>query len=87
MSDLTHLYKPGQKVRCRLDGQFFKGTVKETYENYIIVDLPEVSDHCWFENGFNMDCVYPEYNFTHQEQPNEDWFESVNDYNNGTMNV
>lgn len=21
------------------------------------------SKHCWFENDFNMDCVYPEYNF------------------------
>lgn len=29
----------------------------------IIVDIPEISKHCWFENDFNMDCVYPEYNF------------------------
>lgn len=28
-----------------------------------IVDIPEISKHCWFENDFNMDCVYPEYNF------------------------
>lgn len=26
--------------------------------------LPDAySKHCWFENDFNMDCVYPEYNF------------------------
>jgi len=37
--------------------------VKETYPDHIIVDIPEISKHCWFENDFNMDCVYPEYNF------------------------
>ena len=30
----------------------------------------------WCEDGF-----------THQEQPNEDYFEGVNDYLNGTMSV
>lgn len=31
----------------------------------IIVALRQLmeSKHCWFENDFNMDCVYPEYNF------------------------
>lgn len=57
MSDLTHLFTIGQPVRCRLDEKFYKGTVN------IIVDIPEISKHCWFENDFNMDCVYPEYNF------------------------
>lgn len=28
-----------------------------------------------------------EQGFTHQEQPNEDYFECVNDYLNGTMSV
>ena len=56
MSDLTHLFTIGQPVRCRL-------AVKETYPDHIIVDIPEISKHCWFENDFNMDCVYPEYNF------------------------
>ena len=63
MSDLTHLFTIGQPVRCRLDEKFYKGTVKETYPDHIIVDIPEISKHCWFENDFNMDCVYPEYNF------------------------
>lgn len=62
MSNLKHLFKVDQKVTCRLDGNSYKGTVKETHENHIIVDIPEISDHCWFENGFNMDCVFPEYN-------------------------
>ena len=63
MSDLTHLFTIGQPVRCRLDEKYYKGTVKETYPDHIIVDIPEISKHCWCENDFNMDCVYPEYNF------------------------
>ena len=63
MSDLTHLFTIGQPVRCRLDEKFYKGAVKETYPDHIIVDIPEISKHCRFENDFNMDCVYPEYNF------------------------
>ncbi len=63
MSDLTHLYHTGQRVHCNLDRIMYMGTVKEVYTDHIIVDIPEVSDHCWFEEGLNMDCVYPEYNF------------------------
>ena len=36
---------------------------QETYPDHIVVDIPEISEHCWFENDFNMDCVYPECNF------------------------
>ena len=46
-----------------MDGKFYNGTVKETYTDHIIVDIPEISDHCYFEEGFNMGCVYPDYNF------------------------
>lgn len=63
MVDLTHLFKVEQKVRCNMDGVFYKGTVKETYTDHIIIDIPEISDHCWFESGFNIGDVYPEYNF------------------------
>lgn len=70
MANLTHLFKVGQKVRYKenddfgfLPPKFYKGTVKETYEDHIIVDVPEISDHLWFEEGLNLDCVYPEYNF------------------------
>lgn len=62
-ADLTHLFKEGQIVRCRLDGEFYKGTVKEVKNDHIIVDIPEVSDHCWFEQGLNIEDVFPEYNF------------------------
>lgn len=41
----------------------FDGTVKETFEDHIIVDVPKISDHCWFEEDFNIGDVYPVYNF------------------------
>lgn len=63
MNNLTHLFKIGQKVRCNMDGIFYNGTVVETHNDHIIVDIPEISDHCWFEEGWNIGCVYPEYNF------------------------
>lgn len=57
MSDLTHLFRVGQSVHCNFDGRLHQGVVKETHQNYIIVDVPDISDHCMFENGVNMDCV------------------------------
>lgn len=63
MSNLTHIFRIGQKVRCNLDGTFYSGTVKETYADHIIVDIPGISDHCWFESGFNIGDVHPEHNF------------------------
>lgn len=62
-SDLTHLFKEGQKVKCRIEDEMLDGTVKETYPDHIIVDIPEYSDHCWFESGYNLEDVYPDYNF------------------------
>ena len=62
-ANLTHLFKIGQKVKCEMDGIFYDGIIKEIYEDHIIVDVPGISDHCYFENGFHMDCVYPDYNF------------------------
>lgn len=63
MTNLTHLFKVDQKVKVNCDGKFYDGTVKETYEDHIIVDVPEISDHMWYEKDFNLDDVYPEYNF------------------------
>lgn len=63
MSDLRHIFKIGQKVKCNFDGTFYEGVVKETYADHIIVDVPDISDHCYFEEGFNIDCVFPDYNF------------------------
>ena len=46
MSNLTHLFKIGQVVKCKFDNNYYTGTVKETYPDHIIVNVPEVSDHC-----------------------------------------
>ena len=62
MADLTHLFTIGQKVKCNMDGETFDGIVKETFEDHIIVDVPGISNHCWFGNGVNIDYVYPDYN-------------------------
>ena len=62
VSNLTHIFSIGQKVKCLMDGKMYNGIVRETYENHIIVDVKGISDHCWFERGFNLDCVYPDYN-------------------------
>jgi hypothetical protein len=69
MANLTHLFKVGQKVRYLSDDDFggratwHKGTVTQTYEDHIIVDIPDISDHMWFEEGLGLDKLYPEYNF------------------------
>lgn len=67
MADLTHLFRVGQRVYCNLDHVMYVGVVKEVYTDHIIVDIPEVSNHCRFEEGFTMNCVYPEYNFLRKE--------------------
>lgn len=67
MANLTHIFKPSQKVKCNFDGVLFSGTVTETHENYIIVDVPQISNHCYFENDFNIGEVYPDYNFNLQK--------------------
>lgn len=63
MADLTHLFKVGQKVRWRTEGKLLDGVVKEVTEDHVIVDVPEVSDHCYFEEGTNLCDLFPEYNF------------------------
>ena len=67
MSDLTHLFKVGQKVTYRNNDfdavkRNIPCIVKETYPDHIIITDTETNTDLWIEEGFNMDCVYPEYN-------------------------
>jgi len=62
MSKFNHLFKLNQKVKCCFDGKLYQGIITEIYDDYIIVDVNGISDHCYFESGFNMDMVYPIYN-------------------------
>jgi uncharacterized protein Veg len=68
MANLTHLFKVGQKVKCKNDDfdslqKFDNGIVTEVYPDHIIVNLTELDVNMWYEEGFNMDMVYPDYNF------------------------
>ena len=63
MSNLTHIFSEGQRVNCKLeDGRFEESVIKEVHEDHLIIDVPCVSDHCWYEEGFNLDKVFPIYN-------------------------
>ncbi len=66
MADLTHIFHVGQKVRVFVADDIWqkwhKGTVKETHEDYILVDVPDICDHMQYENDYIGD-VHPEYNF------------------------
>lgn len=63
MLNVNRIFTVGQKVRCNMDGILYSGTVTETYPDHIIVDIPEISNHCYFEEGFNLGDIYPDYNF------------------------
>jgi len=76
-ADLTHLWKVGQPVRYRDSGRYYRGTVREVYPDYVLVDCPEISDHLRFEPDFNLDRLYPEYNFIENRVCEDDWDEYV----------
>lgn len=64
MSKLNHIFTVGQEVKY-YDGdlnKWFLGKVASVFSDHIIVNIPEISDHCWFEGGFNLDRLYPVYN-------------------------
>lgn len=68
MADLTHLFKVGQKVKLLVDDfdckkHFYNGIVKETYPDHIIVTNTELEIDGWYEENFNINTVYPDYNF------------------------
>ena len=68
MADLTHLFKVGQQVRYKNTDfdtvkKFSDCVVKETYTDYLIITDTETNTDLWIEEGFNMDCVFPVYNF------------------------
>ena len=41
MANLTHLFHTEQKVMCNTEIGLLWGTVKEVYEDHIIIDIPE----------------------------------------------
>ncbi len=63
MPDLTRLWKVGQNIRYKCEGSWHNGKVREVYPDHLIVNCPTISDHIWFQQGYNLDCLYPDYNF------------------------
>jgi uncharacterized protein Veg len=68
MADLTHLFHVGQKVKIKnTDFDAMKkisnGVVKETYSDHIIVTNTDLDFDGYYEEDFNLDCIFPDYNF------------------------
>lgn len=68
MTNLTHLFHVGQKLKIRNDDfdslqKFDDGIVKEAHEDHIIVTETKTNTDGWYEEGLNIDLLYPEYNF------------------------
>lgn len=76
MANLTHLFQENQPVYCKTEIGFIRSIVKEVYEDHIIVDVPHISDHMWYEEGWNIGDVYPIYgwseDFKEDEEPDYD---------------
>lgn len=67
MANLTHLFHVNQKLKIKngdFDAvkKFNNGIVKEVYEDHIIVTDTDLSVNGWYEEGFNIDCLFPIYN-------------------------
>lgn len=68
MADLTHLFEIGQHVKYKNDDfdavkKFIPCVVKETYPDHIIITDTETNTDLWCEEGLNMDCVFPDYEY------------------------
>ena len=61
MANLTHLFKIGENVKYVVNDfdekRIYDGTVKEVAADHVLVDIPEISDHMWFEEGMNLDML------------------------------
>lgn len=67
MSNLTHLFKVGQKIIYKNNdfdaiNKNIPCVVKEVFSDHITITDTETNTDLWIEEGFNMDCVYPDYN-------------------------
>lgn len=68
MANLAHLFKVNQKVKIKNDDfdaiqKFYNGVIKEVYTDHIIVTNKDLDFDGYYEEGFNMDCIFPDYNF------------------------
>ena len=77
MSDLSHLFHVGQKVKWKntdfdhVGPLFDDGIVTEVYPDHIIVNLTKYDVNMYCEEDFGIDHVYPDYNFNLEEYKEE----------------
>lgn len=66
MANLMHLFHVGQKVKFKNEEfgtvNFIDCVVSQVYEDYIIITDTLTDTKLYCENGFNMECVHPDYN-------------------------
>ena len=60
-SNISHRFKVGQSVTCRIGGNLFPGTANELNDDNAIVDVLAMSYDCYYDD--NIRDVYPDYNF------------------------
>lgn len=68
MANLNQLFYINQKLKIKnkdfdLVKIFHNGIVKEVYEDHIIVTNTDLGVDGWYEEGYNIDCLFPIYNF------------------------
>lgn len=68
MTNLTHLFKVGQKVAYKNDDfdtveKLIPCIVKKVFKDHIIITDIITNTDLWVEEGLNMNCVYPNYDF------------------------
>lgn len=68
MANLTHLFHINQELKIENKDfdtvkKFNNGIVKEVYEDHIIVTNTDLGVDGYYEEGFNIDCLFPIYNF------------------------
>ena len=69
--------------RNKKSSRFVQHTLNQKMEENKM-DMTKINEIIWKET---QQSAYEEQCFQHQEQPNEDYYECMNDYLDGTMNV
>lgn len=68
MTNLTHLFKVGQKVKVKNDDfdareKFSDAVVTLVEEDHVIARELETDTNLHFYGGINLEMVFPDYNF------------------------
>lgn len=72
MNDLRKIFAVGDKVKCKNDDfdafeKFEDGIVSDVKSDQVTVRLEELDIDMYYMEGFNLDLLYPAYNFLEEE--------------------